>query len=206
VSYVERILGEGEQIAYRTSLHWVIYFRPLLVLLAGLLVWAVLREAGAPQSGWLWVLLLPGAWLIGMAYLRQRLEEYVVTTQRVIARWGILRRDVYVHLLKNIQNIDVHQSILGRALGYGTVAIHTAGTQSSTTSRDYIRDPEGWRGAIVQAIDRYRGERQATGTVETAGVGESAEDRLRVLKALLDQGFITPEQYAARQEEVLREI
>ena len=46
MKYVEQVLQPGETVAYATSLHWLVYLRPIVLLvLSGLLV-VVLGRSG----------------------------------------------------------------------------------------------------------------------------------------------------------------
>lgn len=69
-----------------------------------------------------------GPGLLLSAYLRYRSIELAVTNQRVIAKFGFIRRRTIELKLEKIESLQVEQSILGRMLGFGSLRIAGAGT------------------------------------------------------------------------------
>lgn len=202
MAYVDRILGRNERVLYRTRLHWVIFVWPLLFLLGALAARPWLDEFFTTSTPGLILVGLGVAWL-GMTWLERIVEAHVVTNRRVISRWGIIRRDVYVYPLCRIDSIDVRQGLLGRLLGYGAVEIHTSAESHGTTGRRFISGPGEWRRHILEAIDNSTAG-NACGIDEDDNV--SAADRLRELELLLNEGLITREEYDSRRTEILNSL
>ena len=61
------------------------------------------------------------------ALITIRTAEIAVTTRRVINKRGLIRRDTVEINASKIESIDLSQSILGRALNYGTVIVRGTG-------------------------------------------------------------------------------
>ena len=55
-------------------------------------------------------------------------NEYGITSNRVISKKGLIRRDIEEINLSSIESINVNQTILGRILNYGTIVISGRGT------------------------------------------------------------------------------
>jgi len=53
--------------------------------------------------------------------------KVTVTNQRVVLKWGLLRRTSIETYIDRIEGLDIHQSLLGRILGYGSVALRGVG-------------------------------------------------------------------------------
>jgi uncharacterized membrane protein YdbT with pleckstrin-like domain len=130
VSYVDSTLLQGEQVTFRTYLHWLIFVRASLVMAIGLVILVVGYYYWAPA---VWVgAAIAALGLIGWlgAYVRRRSSEFAVTNKRVIVKVGILRRRTVEMLLRQVEALEVDQSLTGRMLGYGTVIIiGTGGTR-----------------------------------------------------------------------------
>jgi hypothetical protein len=94
----------------------------LLALFAGRLVLSAL-------------LLLFAVLILLYAYLRVLATEYVITSVRIYARYGIIARRITQTRPENVSAVYVQQSIIGRLLNYGEVMFMTPG--------------EGGRGFIV---------------------------------------------------------
>jgi hypothetical protein len=76
----------------------------------------------------LWVVLfLVGLLWILVRYLRWIRTVYAVTSRRVIIQKGILGRSFDEIPVTQVRGVDVHQSILQRILGYGTVRVSSEG-------------------------------------------------------------------------------
>ena len=132
-SYVESVLGPGEQVLHKGHI-------------------------SAWSQFWWWfagVLLLPafgiGLILWGIAWVRMRTTELAVTNRRVIVKFGLIRRDTIEIQVARIESVQVHQSVGGRLLGYGNVVFSGAGTPQVAIPQ--LADPIGFRKAVIGAQD-----------------------------------------------------
>jgi uncharacterized membrane protein YdbT with pleckstrin-like domain len=130
VSYVESVLGEGEQVRFRGrvsawSLFWYWFWGVLLLVIGiGLIVLIV---------GW----------------VKLRATELAVTNKRVIAKFGFISRQTIEINVSKIESIQVDQTVMGRMLDYGTIVLSGAGTPQATIR--HIADPLAFRKAAVGA-------------------------------------------------------
>jgi len=51
-----------------------------------------------------------------------------------------------------IETIEIHQSIIGRMFGYGTLRFH--GTGVSNDSTPYIKDPNGFKNMVIARAEQ----------------------------------------------------
>jgi hypothetical protein len=158
------LLGPGEAIL-KESRATLLYYLPAPVfwlLVVGVLDYsaAAAKYAWAPFPGftaafsrfptfgghWLlnWVGLLLGLitvvllfWLL-VRYLEWIRTVYAVTTNRVIVQRGILSRDFDEIPVNKVRALDVHQSMVQRILGFGTIKITSEGENPIAN--------EAWRG------------------------------------------------------------
>jgi uncharacterized membrane protein YdbT with pleckstrin-like domain len=105
------------------------------------------NDAGTGLPYWQWVaisLLLVAAVIVYDA-LRRFATLYVVTTERLRVRTGILSRREKTAAFGRVQNVNVAQSLMDRLLRVGTVEFDTAGSDVSDSGFDYagIADPHG---------------------------------------------------------------
>jgi uncharacterized membrane protein YdbT with pleckstrin-like domain len=88
--------------------------------------------------------------LVLLGGLLQRMAtHYVVTTQRLRIRRGILSKHVQQTHIDRVQNVNTAQSLGERVLHIGTVDFDTAGTDDSDFTFRGIADPAG----VVAAVD-----------------------------------------------------
>jgi uncharacterized membrane protein YdbT with pleckstrin-like domain len=76
--------------------------------------------------------------------------HYVVTTQRLRIRRGILNKKVQQTRIDRVQNVNTDQRLLDRILRVGTVDFDTAGTDDSDFTFRGIANPD----EVVAAVDR----------------------------------------------------
>lgn len=207
MSYVDKILEPGERLLNRTHKHWIVFWPPVAVSIFGLLFLSSPTSQEA-SIGWLFILI--GALWAFWIFLREWFEEYAVTNRRVVRKDGIIWRDVAIFPLDRVQTIDVHQSILGRLLNYGTVVLHTAATDHGTTTRTYIHRPEAWRQEVFRAIESLSTTRSRGGQRESVSAGASAapsaSDRLRELDRLFKDGLVTREEYEKKRKDMVESL
>ena len=150
MSYVDQVLQPGETVLARGSIHWMTYLSGLLILVAGLVVYVVARpaqgfvplmEAIAVVPAALGLVLLLRAWLGRLG------TEIAVTNRRVIYKSGIFSRRTVEMNVDQIESVEVHQSIAGRLLGYGDIAVH--GTGEGIENISLVADPLTLRSAIT---------------------------------------------------------
>jgi uncharacterized membrane protein YdbT with pleckstrin-like domain len=72
------------------------------------------------------LLLFSLLWLLAR-YLRWVRTVYAVTTGRVIIQRGILSRDFDEIPISQVRAVEIHQPIMERMLGYGTVRVTSEG-------------------------------------------------------------------------------
>jgi uncharacterized membrane protein YdbT with pleckstrin-like domain len=144
------VLQPNEQILKVGRLHWVVYHRAIFFFLAGLIVmwlesiyWK--NEGVTVITGGVFAVLFLVTYIHGW-FIRWT-TELAVTDRRVIFKRGFINRHTEEMNMDKVASVEVDQSILGRILGYGTIAIMGAG-QSIENLRN-IADPIGLRNAIT---------------------------------------------------------
>jgi uncharacterized membrane protein YdbT with pleckstrin-like domain len=104
------------------------------------------------------VVLLALALLVG--FVRRMATVYMVSTQRLYIRRGILSKRVQQTRIDRVQNVNTDQSLMDRILRVGKVDFDTAGTDDSDFTFVGISSPD----RVVAAVDRA--QRDATTAIE----------------------------------------
>ena len=92
--------------------------------------------------------------MIVIGFVRRMATTYVVTSQRLYIRRGILSKAEQQTRIDRVQNVNTSQRLLERILSVGTVDFDTAGTDDSEFRFVGIADP----GRVVGAVDRAQRE------------------------------------------------
>lgn len=171
--------------------------------------WAWFGFEDSPQAAPLALTALALAALFG-AFLGwhefvRRSHEYVLTSRRVIQQMGILTRRSIDSWLDKINNIEHRQTLWGRILGFGDVEIETASEQGIIRFAN-VAQPLELKNAIVGAMEQYRGSLRAAAPYPVAAPGPSGAERMRQLRALYDDGFISLEEYETKRRQLLQEL
>lgn len=208
---VDQHLQPGEEILYRAHPSRFPLIPPLVA--AGIVAVAAvfLSQRTGPDNRLLVVigagvpiLLLLG--VAGVRYLRLISREYILTNQRLIQQEGLLAKRSIESYLGKINNIEHSQSFWGRLLGYGDLRIDTANADDPSVFPN-IADPLGFKRAISGAAAAIAsGSRFAAAPALATPTPASGADRMRQLKALLDDGLITQAEFDAKRKQLLEEI
>ncbi len=151
MGYVERHLLPNERVLYKTRLHWVLFARPALLVLAGIGLAVFLGTV--PEPPWLWsvgAVVIAAGLLWGLTrFVELMTSEFAVTSTRLILKVGLIARYTTELLLAKVESIGVTQGLLGRLLNYGDLTVTGTGGAREVFRR--VRDPIGFRNHVQQA-------------------------------------------------------
>lgn len=133
MSYIDDSLVEGERLIHRARISWWSQFGLLLLGAVTLVV-----GVGLVFLAWAWI--------------RVRSTEVAITSRRVIAKTGFVKRHTVEINLDKVEALRVEQDFFGRILNYGTVYISGAGT--SVAPFNNIADPLVFRRKFMEATNR----------------------------------------------------
>ncbi|MFC1825438.1 PH domain-containing protein [Thermodesulfobacteriota bacterium] len=151
MGYIENNLLVGEEVFYKTRLHWAIFIWPVILLVPA--VW-LLAEAnkGSMAGAFFGVLLMFGGliWIL-VVLARYYSSEFGVTNLRIVWKTGLLFRNTLEMMLSKVEGIQVEQDPFGRAFGFGNVIVTgTGGTQDPFKN---IRAPLVFRQKVHEQIE-----------------------------------------------------
>jgi membrane protein YdbS with pleckstrin-like domain len=213
MSSAEKNLAPGETVVYRARYHWIYYKTTLALLLlaamVGLWWWVARRQLGAEGSSSFLrnvalVLLVAAVVHFLVRRLRASADEYVVTSRRVIRKYGLVAREVEQALIDRIQDITLRQGVAGRLLGYGTVILETA-SETGRIVFPEISHPEAFRNAIWGQAPGRETAAVAAAPAAAAPMPSTAA-RLAELEELRARGLLSPEEYSKKREHILSSL
>jgi uncharacterized membrane protein YdbT with pleckstrin-like domain len=143
-------LHPGEQLVFEGHPSWraVLRFYVIGVILVGV---AVAIGALAGGTG---IAILAGAAVLAIVILvgliKRSATRYVITTERLHIRRGILSKSTQETRIERVQNVNTQQSLFERVLQVGTVDFDTAGSDDSEFRFVGVGNPE----EVVRAVDR----------------------------------------------------
>jgi len=140
MSYVDDSLIPDEQVVFRTRLHLIIFFIPIVLLAISVCLFVYTVPLAAET-----VLAVAVLWFL-VKYVDYASSEFAVTNKRVIIKVGVLRRRTVEMLNTKVEAIGVNQGILGRILGYGNIVV--TGTGGTNEPFNGISSPLEFRRAV----------------------------------------------------------
>jgi uncharacterized membrane protein YdbT with pleckstrin-like domain len=152
MGYIEQNLVANEKVLFKTRVHWIVLAKPFLFALALLFVpGAILVWAKGKEYLWAEVALFAlGIIVIAIGTVQRNATEMAVTNQRVLIKQGIASRKSLELVLAKVESIAVHESAIGRILGFGTLVIRgTGGTFETFTE---IARPNEFRKQVQEQI------------------------------------------------------
>jgi len=198
--YPDRLLTEDEDIVHQFRPHW----RVLLPAVG----WAMLLGAGVgiafaaldPPYEWYAV---AAAVLLWLALSVRRLFDwwftnYLLTTERIIVRSGMIARQGTEIPLENINNVLFSQKVLERMLGYGDVLVESAGETGQSRLMN-IPDPQAFQSEIYRARELRTLHFKGSGSPH----GRDVVAQLEALADLRERGHLSADEFAAKKAELL---
>lgn len=199
------LLNPGEEISFDLHPHWW-YFVPVATLAVAIVAAAVvvtvtLRDATQTYT-LLGVAVFAVIWLIAflVKLAEWRTTHFVLTTDRLIVRSGVLSKQSREIPLERINDLSYHQSLFERLVGAGDLVIESAGERGQDTfSR--VPHPERVQQLVYAEIESNR---QRTSSVHIEQQGPpSITNQIAELAKLRDQGVVTDAEFQAKKTELL---
>ena len=123
----------------------------LVLVLGGAVLAVVLTD---PQIRWLPLVGVPlGLALIAWAYISHVSTHYVLTSEEIYEKTGLINRSVAQVRLDRVQNTTCHQSAIERLLSYGDVTIYTAGSDTMDITLADVPRPQQVNRRLTEALD-----------------------------------------------------
>ena len=141
--------------------------------------------------------------------LRWRFTMFVLTSDRLITRSGIIAKHSREIPLERINDVTFTQSVLERVLGAGDLLVESAGERGQTKISD-VRKPEQVQLMIykqtednsTRIVRGQMGEMQGQAAPPEASVTAQLEDLGRLRK----DGVLTEEEFQAKKAELLKRL
>ena len=130
--FPRRLLNDHEEVVLDLHPHWWALSGPALALaacLAAAVVASVAVHGAAhdPVVIALLVVVLVALWWFVRRYLRWATTNFVLTTDRLIFRSGVLARHGRELPLERVEDVSFHQTLFERLLGAGDLLVESGG-------------------------------------------------------------------------------
>ena len=219
MAFPKKLVNDGEELVLDLRPHWWYMAKPTLALLGAIAFGVVIASQLDGDSGvsdavrWLSVGLIVAALVwFGVRYAKWVTTNFVVTSDRVVFRSGVLAKKGIEIPLERINTVFFNQTIFERMIGAGDVAIESGGETGKETFSD-IRKPSVVQNEIYRQMEannsRMYAGRQGVGSPgPTAGIPDhlSVPQQIEKLDELRQRGVLTDAEFAEKKAELLRRM
>lgn len=200
--YPKNLLNDYETVALDLHPHWWYYTKAILAVAAAVVFAIVVTVAldGTLETGLQWIgiaaILVSLGWLV-KRYATWSTTNFVVTSDRVIYRSGVIRKSGIEIPLERVNNVSSNQGVFERMLGAGDLLIESGGESGQQRFTD-IKNPNRVQNLI-------HAQREANNT-RMYGGGNSGSDvatQLEKLEGMLERGTLSQEEFDAQKRRLL---
>jgi len=204
VPFPRKLLNDAEDIVLDLHPHWWFFAGPALALVASIAL-VVVTAAKTDSDIALYlaagVLVLMLLWFVGR-YLRWATTNFVVTTDRLIYRSGVLAKHGREIPLERVNDIGFHQTFFERIIGAGSLVIESAGElgQEPFTT---IPHPAAVQNEIYRQMElaQHRSADRMAGKRDL-----SIPEQLEKLDELRQRGIINDAEFQAKKAQLLERM
>jgi uncharacterized membrane protein YdbT with pleckstrin-like domain len=209
MSFPRQLLNQDEEVVLDVHPHWLFFAEPALTG-AGLLILTIILAAtvgGFVTTIMLFLVLaalLWGLWRL----LTWRTTHFVITSDRLIYRSGILAKRGIQIPIERVNNVNFKQGILERFLGAGDLLVESAGQDGQQRFTD-VRHPDQIQNIIHAQMDvnerkMYTGMANANAAAAVPGAaGADTATQLEKLEGMLQRGTLTRAEFDAEKHRLL---
>jgi uncharacterized membrane protein YdbT with pleckstrin-like domain len=205
VPFPRELLNESEDIVLDLHPHWWFLAKHLVALVAALVVgialWAVDAPGALSVAGG--VLVLACLVLFGLRYAQWVTTNFVITTDRLIYRHGVLAKHGIEIPLERVNTVFFSQSIWERILRCGDLVIESAGERGSQSFSN-VRSPSAVQNEIYKQMEANENRKfDRIGPGASRGESNSIPNQIRELDELRRQGVLSEEEFAQKKQDLL---
>ncbi len=203
----EDALTADENIVTSFRQHWKLLVIPALVFLVLLIVLA--WTLSLVSWGWLEffvaaLIVAAFVWFVARPLVDWWVTRYVLTTERLITRKGLIAQSGIEIPLERITNVNFSQTFWERLLGAGDLLVESAGTTGQSRFANIPR-PDNFA-SVLYNVREQRTLSLQSGAAAVSEAGDDAIDKMRRLKELHREGVITDAEYEEKRQKLLGEI
>ena len=199
--YPARLLNDDESVALDLHPHWWFFAEPVMSFVVSGVLWLFVFGQNKPKTYLTYpigvIALVALVWLL-VRYLKWRSTYFVITSDRLIYRHGVLGRAGIEIPLERVNNVNFKQSIFERMIGAGDLLIESGGEDGKQSFSD-IAHPDKVQNLIHTQMEDNQ---KRSFSVNMVG-GNDVATQIEKLEGLRDRGSITAEDFEAQKRRLL---
>jgi uncharacterized membrane protein YdbT with pleckstrin-like domain len=199
--FPKKLLAEHEKLVFDLRPHWVALAPPVMWT-AVLGVGAVVGYQVADSYLVVIAALLLWFYFAVLPFLRWRFTNFVLTTDRLITRYGIIAKQSKEIPLERINDVAFSQSVFERIVGAGDLLVESAGERGQERISN-VRKPEEVQLRIYKEAEENSNRMMRP---DAPKAEPSIPDQLEALARLKEQGVISAMEFETKKQELLKRM
>lgn len=206
MAFPPKLLNDSEQVVLDLRPHWIYMAEPTFAVLGAVIVGLITLKIGNSILEYLGaaLVLFCLGWF-GVRYAKWSNTNFVVTTQRVIHRVGVISKHGIEVPLERINTVFFNQSVFERMLGAGDLGIESAGERGSETFED-VRKPAIVQNEIYRQMEANSSRGRGGDPAVTQQANLSIPEQIEKLDELRKRGVISEQEFAAKKADLLNRM
>jgi uncharacterized membrane protein YdbT with pleckstrin-like domain len=206
--YPKKLLNDYEELAVDLHPHWWYFAEAVFALVVSIVIGIIVLGTDESWLKWIALALIVGsaAWLL-VRYLKWATTNFVITSDRVIFRHGVVAKSGIEIPLERVNSVHFNQSVFERMIGAGDLLIESGAEGGQQRFTD-VHNPDKIQNLIHSQMelneDRMFKKNGATAPQGIA-VGGDLTTQLERLEALRDRGTLTDDEFEAQKQRLLGE-
>ena len=205
--YPSRLLNDYETVAVDLHPHWWYFAQPVAALIGSMFL-GVLAKIFADDAGTLRVavvyfvialIVASMAWVV-VRYLKWTTTSFVITSDRLIFRTGVVSKMGVEIPLERINTIHFSQKVFERLTGSGDLIIESGGEDGQQRFTD-IRRPDQMQKAIHAQKEAHNRRRFAVSNGDVGSINVAGQ--LEKLEGMLKRGTLTAEEFQWQKDKLI---
>jgi uncharacterized membrane protein YdbT with pleckstrin-like domain len=207
MAFPDSILTDDETVIRQFRPHWRMLAIPLLWVIAAIVAIVLVYEV-LPVDNSTVDLILVVAILLALLPLAVApvfnwwFTIYVLTTERLITRTGVIARSGIELPLENINNVLFTQNILERVLQSGDLLIESAGESGQSKFSD-IPNPDEFQSLLYRTREEQGRRTASEESAIAADIIRDPTEQLERALRLHKEGALTDEEFEAMKRRIL---
>ena len=196
--YPAKLLQPGEDVVLDIHPHWWSLAGPIVTLVAAVAIAVYVGttlDHDVATLGTIALIALAALWLL-VRFLRWVTTSFVLTTERIVFRVGVLRRNTRELPIERVNEVETSQSLFQRMVGAGDVTVETGGVTDNDTYR-WLPKPVTIQNIIQREVEKAS-HRGATGPHQL-----SIPEQIDKLDELRQRGVLTQAEFDAKKADLL---
>jgi uncharacterized membrane protein YdbT with pleckstrin-like domain len=203
VPFSSKLLNEGEGLVLDLHPHWMFFVKSALAFVAAVVVGVLVLTwddspsfLGLPAGALIMIALV---WL-GWTYLKWATTNFVITTDRLIYRHGVLSKHGIEIPLERVNTVFFSQSIFERMVGSGDLVIESAG-ELGRQDFNNVRKPSAVQNEIYRQMEAN--ENRKFDRINAPRSAATIPEQIAQLDDLRQRGAISQVEFDQKKQQLL---